>query len=563
MLKNSFNSTSMMRKKISSKLENREEFGAKEIITRNDKVEYTIMNIHDRRADEDNLKKNQRQLNEILTRTLYEAQRNLSDLSSLTKKKLGPKALLYQQQSLVDDTDPLSALGDVGNFDSVSEEDGIKTDKLDELGSTTMSSSIMKKASNNKLNAMTENLMLNQLIDLVDQKKREKQQEGIFDNSLREIFLRTRGLIENLWDEMNIEDSERRDFSRRFFYPETLINYVSIFREITRLTGVRSIQHDVLTSLEQREVYIKRLKEIAMQFNGYRAGASSLMGRLQDPMVKNEIPTIVSNLRNVTIELVESILLWRSQLTKKTVFLYNGENYMLKMRNDVDFLKLTELAPLFEIVGITIDSNPLLLPDDVRGNNNISFDEYVNEILNEGDENINKSQTALTLVEHYQSKRDHDKKQANRFNEDQNLQNIPRVLKINLPFAYMERLRRSDKFIFQEELYIKLLEDRAMRDQAATKIQSQWRSFLARRYMKRLKMETKKAAAYTNSNNFLNQQKKQTLRNEAVIRNLPKKIEALTTKDLIEELEKNRKADVFLDSLNISGRYSTSIFDFE
>ncbi|KAF0983231.1 hypothetical protein FDP41_010296 [Naegleria fowleri] len=559
-----------IQKSFSSKLESRADFGAKEVVTRNEKIEYTIMNIHDRRADEENLKKSQRQLNEILTRTLYEAQRNLSDLSNLTKKKLGPKALLYQQQTL-DDNDPLSAFGEVGNFETSTEDDAGKNqhlngshnslhsnEKVDENGMA-----FLKKTTNNKLNSLTENLMLNQLIELVDMKKREKQQMGIFDNSLREIFLRTRSLIENLWDEMNIEDSERREFSKRHFYPETLINYVIIFKEITRLTGVRSIQHSVLTSLEQREVYIKRLKEIAMHFNGYRPGSSSLMSKLQDPMIKNEIPTIVANLRDVTIGLVESIILWRSQLTKKTVFLYNGENYMLKMRNDTDFLKLTELAPLFEIVGISLYSNPLLLPDDIRHNSQISFNDYVNDIMNEKGERKQKMHSAVSLVQHYQSKRENDKKHTIRFSEDSTLQNIPRVLKMNLSFAYMERLREADRLIFLEEMYVKYLEDRALRDQAATKIQSQWRSFLARRYMKRLRMETKKAAEFSNSGTAQSGPKKHMTHSVNTLKAMSKEVESLTSKDLKDELEKNRKADIFLDSLNISGRYSTSIFDYE
>ena len=552
-------------KQLHRRLPLREDFGATEVVTKNQHIEYTILNIHDKRSDEETLKKNQRQLNEILTRTLYEAQQNLADLTSLTKRKLGPKALLYQQHT-IDDNDPFSALGaeggdgaEVSNYD---DDDG-KNDKSSEeyVGSPT--SFIKKNITSAKITSLNENLMLNQLIDLVDQKKKEKLQLGIFDNSLREIFLRTRGLIENLWEEMNIEDLERRDFSKKHFYPETLLNYVTIFKEITRLTGVRSVQHSVLTSLEQREVYIKRLKEIAMQFNGYRSGNSSLMGRLQDPLIKNEVPTIVSNLRSVTIELVESVLLWRSQLTKKTVFLYNGENYMVKMRNDLDFLKLTELAPLFEIVGITLDSNPLLLSEDIRHSGQQSFQDYVEDMIqSEGSTSLkSKNQSATSIVQTYQTKRDHEKKQSRRLTEDTSLQAIPRVLKMNLSFANMERLREADRIISQEDMYIKYLEERALRDRAATKIQCQWRSFMARNYMKRLRDETRKAAKYTNS---LNKQagptKVTNVTNNSYF--ISTNVDSLTTKDLMEELEKSRKDDILLNSLKISGRYSSSIFDY-
>lgn len=106
---------------------------------------------------------------------------------------------------------------------------------------------------------------------------------------------------------MHITQKDRDRFSKQYFYPETIMNYVQIFVEISRLCKIRSIQHKVLTNVEQREVYIKRLKEIGRQISG----SIGNKGLLDNPIVTNEVPSIIANLRNVSVELVEAIVIWR------------------------------------------------------------------------------------------------------------------------------------------------------------------------------------------------------------------------------------------------------------
>ncbi|KAL9652225.1 hypothetical protein ABK040_011885 [Willaertia magna] len=545
------------------------------IQTKNELIEYQISNIH-KKVDEETIKKNQRNLNEILTRTLYQAKKSLGDLYSLTKRKLGPKAVLYQHNTNNDDIDPFTA------FDDLDGEEGKNDDILEQsvgedLSSLTLGEerTPLVKKNVNKLGPLDDNLILDQLVQLLLKKKREESQIGVIESSMRDIFQRTRGLIEEIWEEMNIEEKDRVEFSKKYFYPETLSNHIQIFKEISKLINIRSIQHRVLTNIEQREVYIGRLREIALKVaENKTVNPKNPYIKLYDPLVKNEVPTIVNNLRDVTIDLVESILIWRNQLIKKNVFIHNGENYMLKMRNDLDFLKLTELAPLFEGVGIVLDSNPLLLPDGVRCTNELTFHEYIVDMMQRTDSQLsgalrynvpkksatrdspanNSSNSMLQLYAPKASKTENTVK-----TEEELELLIPKIIKVNLPYTYMEGVRATEKIIFQEDLFIKYLENKTIRDRAATKIQSQWRSYNAKKYFARIRQETRKVnVSHNSSSHSLKPSKidEETMKNKA-----EKFVASLTEKDLKEELDKSRKGDTFSDSWNISGRYAASIFD--
>jgi hypothetical protein len=109
---------------------------------------------------------------------------------------------------------------------------------------------------------------------------------------------------------MHVAQKERDKFSKQYFYPETIMNYIQIFVEISRLCKIRSIQHKVLANVEQREVYISRLKEIGRKISTTTA-LESQGSLLDDPVVTNEVPTIISSLRSVSVALVEAVVIWR------------------------------------------------------------------------------------------------------------------------------------------------------------------------------------------------------------------------------------------------------------
>lgn len=186
-------------------------------------------------------------------------------------------------------------------------------------------------------------------------KMEEQKRLGAQVINLRDVFSRTRSLIERLWEEMHISQHIRNDFSRRYFYPETKTNYSHVFREITFLFKMRGIHHRVLANVEMREAYIARLKEI---------GNSAWSNLANEQLIVSEVPTIIAALRMVTVDLVESIVEWRRTIHKQQEFLWDdGENYIQAMKSDLDFLKLSELGTLFDF---SVTNNPLLLPPHLR-----------------------------------------------------------------------------------------------------------------------------------------------------------------------------------------------------
>jgi D-mannonate dehydratase len=134
---------------------------------------------------------------------------------------------------------------------------------------------------------------------------------------------------------------------------------------------------------------------------------------------------------------------------------------------------------------------------------------------------------------------------SNTKNNNTHNNNIPKYLDIIMSFAYIERLREADNIIFQEEVYLKYLEKRKIRDVAAIKIQTCWRGYTARKYLRKLRKETNKAMNYNrqqftnaNINNFYSSSISANKKTNENYSQLYEKIEKLTENDLQKELEK-------------------------
>jgi len=85
---------------------------------------------------------------------------------------------------------------------------------------------------------------------------------------------------------------------------------------------------------------------------------------------RSEILGLLTNIRDITVNLIESICIWR--LSSGIVgilpkpFLWDGENYLIKVQSDLDFL--CDTLPLIELLGIPREkllANPLMLPNSV------------------------------------------------------------------------------------------------------------------------------------------------------------------------------------------------------
>lgn len=85
---------------------------------------------------------------------------------------------------------------------------------------------------------------------------------------------------------------------------------------------------------------------------------------------RSDILSILTSIRNITVELVESICIWRlsSGVVGETPkpFLWEGKNYLIQLQSDLDFM--SEVKALYELLSIPRDkllANPLMLPNSI------------------------------------------------------------------------------------------------------------------------------------------------------------------------------------------------------
>eukprot|EP00761_Pharyngomonas_kirbyi_P009622 gb/GECH01009639.1/.p1 GENE.gb/GECH01009639.1/~~gb/GECH01009639.1/.p1 ORF type:complete len:465 (+),score=115.46 gb/GECH01009639.1/:1-1395(+) len=167
---------------------------------------------------------------------------------------------------------------------------------------------------------------------------------------MHDIFLRTKKLIESLWQEMYVSEEEKEQLKREYFLSETHSDYMMIANEISRLSQIRSFQHDVLIYIEIREALVSRLSSINRKI-------ANVDNDIDFYLMETKL--ILLELRTVSLKLVEKLLKWRKATPKEKPFLYNGKNYLFKMQSDLNFLKSSKIPQFFEF---QVENNPFLLP---------------------------------------------------------------------------------------------------------------------------------------------------------------------------------------------------------
>jgi hypothetical protein len=83
----------------------------------------------------------------------------------------------------------------------------------------------------------------------------------------------------------------------------------------------------------------------------------------------------LTSIREITVDLIETVSRWRQSMVKQDPeiprpFLYENQNYLLKVMFDMDFL--ADIAPLVEALGLSrskLRSNPLMMPDSLDRQN--------------------------------------------------------------------------------------------------------------------------------------------------------------------------------------------------
>jgi hypothetical protein len=373
--------------------------------------------------------------------------------------------------------------------------------------------------------------------------------------------------IEHLWEEMHIPPHEASEFAKKYFYPETIMNYVHIFQEISRLSKIRGLQHEVLMLIEQREAYIQRLKQISQQLLSNKRSISNIY---EDTLVTNEVPDIIQNLRMATVKVILRIIHWREKLPKKMPFIFNSQNYILKMRNDIDFLKLTPLGPYLE-KSFPLEGNPLLLPS-----------QYINERFKSHTPSIKQKNLFATGSVTKSSQKSSSSVKNNTLpvtSTNANVtvsgavSNIAATSASPLPMInvsanvsmiksmklikmleeqgerFVEDCIRVDRVIFVgEDKFLNELRELEIKDRAATKIQCFVRNYMAKKIVKHMKKE--KAPKHRQT-----QKRQKRLSTSS----------ASHQEDLEQETQQqNDRLDSLLQGgvlFSIPGRYKAKIFD--
>jgi len=333
--------------------------------------------------------------------------------------------------------------------------------------------------------------LLNQLIETLKEKEKQRKKRGYTKAQFIEVYERTKQLLEELWEEMHVPEDEREAFGRLAFNTKTTRNCVIIFDEISRLCRIRSVQHSVITKIEQREVFIKRLQRLDLRA---RNGTN--------PDILSEVASMILSLRTTSVELIEFIQQWRSTQKTPRVFSWNDGDYICKMFCDLNWLHLSSFSTH---IPFSVENNPFLLPLHMRCE--LSRKRILGDMpqkgkgsMRSGTVNTPKSPTAFSPssflspsapqavfgpISHRNRTTSEvtDKAMAVASEELKPAKPLSSIMKTldQKSKEELERIQEAETAVEAEEDYMKRVEFHNKRTRAASKIQTVVRAMLARK----------------------------------------------------------------------------------
>jgi hypothetical protein len=170
-----------------------------------------------------------------------------------------------------------------------------------------------------------------------------KKNPLVSNQILRSLFTEVRFV----WDEKAIPDEQRTLFMECIEGLPLRKKAVTVAKHIEELISNKAMVQYVLRTIQAREKALKKLQGLCEHAS--QAG-------LEDAVVQQSID-LLSAFRLLSLNVVECIAAWRDQLAglnpseirvRKAAFLYEGQSYFLKMKQDIDFLKESPLNQLFE-----------------------------------------------------------------------------------------------------------------------------------------------------------------------------------------------------------------------
>ena len=185
---------------------------------------------------------------------------------------------------------------------------------------------------------------------------------GSYSNELKqkipneEYFYKLKAQIEHEWENKSIP-GYLREVYRSFILNLSLKKAIGFMvNEISDLKSNNSIAQICLKGINAREESLKSIKEM----NDFLSRAIGWADMID---IKLECAEILHAHRMLTLNVTETIERWRDFFMFELNdfnpgFIYNGENYIEKLKTDLNFLKISELSKVFKF---SSDSDPFLI----------------------------------------------------------------------------------------------------------------------------------------------------------------------------------------------------------
>ena len=188
-------------------------------------------------------------------------------------------------------------------------------------------------------------------------------------DALDEAFMRMHHRVELLWDEVKLSKQDKN------FYRSSLLKYpvssVEQCKEVARY--IRALQMhrndtiDVLRSIAVREQTLQACfdsftavhRRMRREGGNEESGRPPLVGKAREGLVtfwRDEICRALVDLQSASLEVVRRIQAWRHGLWRPKPFIYQGQNYLTKVKLDMGMVESETYKELLRMLRIPADS---------------------------------------------------------------------------------------------------------------------------------------------------------------------------------------------------------------
>ena len=161
-------------------------------------------------------------------------------------------------------------------------------------------------------------------------------------NQLHGAFLSAKNQLEALWEELDFPQAERIRLSTAYFNSRSCsvnpAHYASVLAEITRLLQYRTLVLQLLRCICQRENLVGKLKKILCDND------SATMAKLNLRYSRKAVAAAMNQMaavRELDKDISAMVKWWRCALEWNDSFMFNGEDYLVKIkRDDIRFMEM-------------------------------------------------------------------------------------------------------------------------------------------------------------------------------------------------------------------------------